>query len=180
MASVQNHLFQLGNEGKKAAEDLLESEYALKVEKMRADHAGEMVELRRKLKAEAKATVAASEEVQDSLKKKVMALTAANIAQKVMVGKSARAESVIATEKSSVKVVVAKPVVPTGKVMVSPTTVCGPRPVVTPLSGAPAFGKDDTVSGAVLATKEMEKMTVNKAVSSFLLEEFSDSESDSE
>ena len=119
-------------------------------------------------------------EIQDSLKKKVMALTAANIAQKVMVGKSARAESVIATEKSSVKVVVAKTVVPTAKLMVSPTTVCGPRPVVTPLSRAPAFGKDDTVSGAVLATKEMEKMTVNKAVSSFLLEEFSDSESDSE
>ena len=83
MAAAKEAFFA---EGKKAAEDLLESEYALKVERMREDHAGEMVRLRKQLKDEARAKLAAAIDVQDTLKRKVTELTAANIAQKVQIG----------------------------------------------------------------------------------------------
>ena len=117
-------------------------------------------------------------EVQDSLKRQITALTAAEIAHKIQVGATARAsqpEKPVETAKSSERPVVAKPSVASAIEKSSATKVTGrgPRPVVAPLSSAPAFGKVDTTAETVRTMKEMEKMTVTKGITSFLYEEFS-------
>ena len=134
-----------------------------------------MVRLRKRLKDEAKAKWETATEAQDVLKRKVIELTAANLAQKIQIGAFNRTVRTGSTE--TVKVVTSPSVLTASP---SAPTARGPRPVVASLTSAPAFGGGDSGMSAVQATKEMEKMKVTKGVSSFLEEEFSSSDDESE